>query len=110
MDLNKKGDGYPNHEPLMEVVVQLLLTSGRTKSLRGLIDTGASDNYIHTRIQEEYNIPLDTKSKGETVSLGEEGLEAKIEGETTPVTLTSGRTLKYKSNVSVLRASRTMTA
>ena len=47
---------YPNHTELVELLVCLLLPSGRTRNLRALVDTGATSNFLSKEVCEEYNI------------------------------------------------------
>ncbi len=80
----------------------LHLPNGTSRPLRALIDTGASDDYIHSRVVKELRIERNSDSKQERVSMGQEGSVATTLGDTKPLTLTSGPFCKYKSYYSIL--------
>lgn len=88
--------------PLIEVMVQLLLPSGKSPPLRALVDTGASDDFIHPRVVEANNIPVNQSASRETVVMGTEGAQADSQGETCPIKIQSGSFCKYRNGFTIL--------
>lgn len=93
---------YKNFEPLVEVVVKLKLSSGVSQPLRALIDTGATDNFIHTKTVEKLKIPTKKLSKSEFVTLGAEGSNARVTRETLPIKLSAGKFCQHNSKFTIL--------
>ena len=86
---------------MLETVVYLHLPTGKTRALRALVDTGASDNYLHTRVSDEYDIEVLKFANPTTVTLGSKE-SADTPGETNPLTLSCGRSVLHKSNFTLL--------
>ena len=78
------------------------MPTGYTKPLRALFDTGATDNFIHTKIIKDFNIKTSKLSKKEKVTLGSEGASANVTKETTPVTTLVGKYCKHKTKFTVI--------
>ena len=51
---------YINYSELLEVAAELLLPSGKTRSMRVLVDCGATSNFINLDTVMELGIPYDT--------------------------------------------------
>ncbi len=49
---------FNNFADLIEVVVHLLLPACSTCALQALVDTGASDNFLSTSLQQEFGIQI----------------------------------------------------
>ncbi len=54
----KRGADYNNHARLIEVVVHFHLPTGRSRALRALLDTGASDNYANEKTMKELGLKI----------------------------------------------------
>ena len=93
---------YNNFADLIEVVVHLLLPAGRTRALRALVDTGASDNFLSTHIQQEFGIKNLEFAQLTPIQMGTEDATATAAGETTPLTLQCGTSCTHKTNFTVL--------
>ena len=101
--IRRKGDvDYDNYAPLIEVVANFHLPNGRTRDLRVLVDCGATDNFIHEKVVREFSLSSQALTGSPTVSLGSEGSEATAQGESEPLTMTSGRMCKHRSRYTIL--------
>eukprot|EP00960_Hanusia_phi_P003470 102619-Hanusia_phi.AAC.1 len=88
--LSRNDVDYDNYAPLIEVVATLLLPSGKTRALRVLVDTGATDNFIHESVVKEFKIKTTKLEGSATVTMGTEGSEVTALGECEPVTMAIG--------------------
>lgn len=87
---------------LIEVAIPLLLPTGRTRLLRALIDSGATDNFIHKDLTAEFNltvIPLDGNS---TIAMGTADAEAVATGETQPLSFQATSLCQHKTKFTIL--------
>ena len=87
---------------MIELAVQFLLPSGATRALRGLLDTGASDNFLHHKIANEFSITVEPFPDVAPIQLGSEGATVDALGTTTPLTMQIGPLCKHRSNYTVL--------
>lgn len=83
-------------------MVQLLLPSGATRLLRALVDTGATDDFIHERLVAEFKLSTRALPKKVKVNLGSGGSCAYVKDETTLLTSTLGPAGTRKSRYTVL--------
>ena len=93
---------YDNYAPLIELVVTFKLPSGRTRDLRALVDSGATDDFIHKNVIQEFGLsytPFKTKT---LVELGSPGVKAKALGESKPIFCELGSTLKHRTSFTIL--------
>ena len=93
---------YDNYEMLIEIPLIFELPSGHTRTLRALLDTGATDDFVHSRVVSESNIQYTSFENPESVTMGAAGSEASALGETKVVTWSIGSVLKHKSKFTVL--------
>ena len=93
---------YHNYANLIEVVVHLLLPAGSTRALRALVDTGASDNFLSSNVQQEFGIPLLELAQLTPILMGTEGTETPALGETPPITLKCGSCCTHRTNFTIL--------
>ena len=68
--LSRNDVDYDNYAPLIEVVATLLLPSGKTRALRVLVDTGATDNFIHESVVKEFKLKTTKLDGSATVTMG----------------------------------------
>ena len=87
---------------MIEVVVHLLLPAGRTRALRALVDTGATDNFLGSHIQQEFGIQIIPFAQTTNILMGTEGSQAAAEGESSPLTLQCGPFCTHKTNFTIL--------
>ena len=76
------------------------LPKGRTRPLRCLVDSGATDNFIHSNLVKEFK--LETTALEDEIILGSAENTAQAEGETKPITMEIGRHCKHRSVYTVL--------
>jgi hypothetical protein len=91
---------YENHAPLIEVVAVFALPKGKTRPLRCLVDSGATNNFIHSNLIKEFK--LETTALEDEIILGSAENKAQAEGETKPLTMEIGHHCKHRSVYTVL--------
>ena len=87
------------------MVIHLLLPAGRTRALRALVDTGASDNFLSAQIQQEFGIENHEFGQLTQIQMGSEGAQTEALGETPPLTLQCGSFCTHKTNFTVIKLS-----
>ncbi len=102
MELQNAEAHYHNYANLIEVVVYLLLPASSTRALRALVDTGASDNFLSSTIQQEFGIPLLELAQLTPILMGTEGSETPALGETPPITLQCGSCCTHRTTFTIL--------
>ena len=84
------------------MVVHLLLPAGRTRALRALVDTGASDNFLSSQLQQEFGIQLLRFAQPTNILMGTEDSQVDALGETPPLTLQCGPFCTHRTNFTIL--------
>ena len=84
------------------MVVHLLLPAGSTRALRALVDTGASDNFLSSQLQQEFGIQLLRFAQPTNILMGTEDSQVDALGETPPLTLQCGPFCTHKTNFTIL--------
>ena len=93
---------YENFEPLIEVVVHFLLPTGKTRALRALVDTGATDNFVSKSTIEEFKLSCEPFPTPTTVAVGTDDATTEALGATEALTIQLGMLCKHKTNFTVL--------
>lgn len=91
---------YENFAELVEVPGTFILPRGHTRVLRVLLDIGSTNNFIHRKIQKEYDIPVQPDSGRTRVTLGGSG-KATARGETKSLTMKIG-SFKHESTYTIM--------
>ncbi len=90
---------YENHSELLELVGKFVLPTGITRDLRILLDLGATNNFLHNRIRDQYGIRMQSTTVS-SVTMGDRKT-ARSGGETVPLTMRNGR-FRHRSTYTLL--------
>jgi hypothetical protein len=84
------------------VVVHFLLPNGKTRALRALVDTGATDNFVSKSTIEEFKLSCEPFPTPTTVAVGTDDATTEALGATDALTIQLGMLCKHKTNFTVL--------
>ena len=91
---------YENHADLVELAGKFLLPQGPTKPLRILLDLGATNNFINSKLQQKNGIKTKTGIKKGKVTVGD-SITTTTKGETLPIIMINGN-VKHKSTYTLM--------